>query len=212
MHKQSKVVLGVILILSITLAIILVKGNNQTPSLNIIDNKISQPIEKLSVANLQSTQPAITQELSEETSVITENGGPVIEFKNVEYSMTNNGFYFNGTLYSNNTAVDGLTVKLFCNNKEAVNTLINRNDVTLSDKDGNFEIMSYCEPNEEAYAQIQYDNITFESTHVIIPHGRFSHSAVSVTSSPTGVPEYSTLTIGLAVIAVLFGLVFLRKR
>lgn len=133
---------------------------------------------------------------------------PYVTFSDVTSGRTSQGFTLSGVLNFNGAPIEELNVILFCNDIEKAKVAVN----TL---DGSFSLVSKeCYTNQDAYAQVMYKGEVVQSEHFKVPRGRSTHSSVtaSLTQGPAGVPEFSLLTLGTAVVVVTLGLVFLRKN
>jgi len=141
---------------------------------------------------------------------------PSVAFSDMTSARTSKGFTLSGVLNFNGVPIEELNVVLFCNN-------IEKTKATINVVDGSFSLLSTeCYSNQDAYAEVMYKGQIVQSEHFKVPHGKSSHyvmgdttsGATSITAStnPAGVPEFSLLTMGTAVVLVTLGLVFLRKN
>jgi hypothetical protein len=144
------------------------------------------------------------------TSTGVKAEGSSLAISNLTFT-SNYGWEASGALNFTGAPIEQLTVALYCN---GVKTAEN-----ISGLDGNFVMKSNCVSGQDSYAEVVYNDVAVQSAHVAVPSisgGRHrlivGPAQLQSIQNPTGVPEFSLLGMGAAVIIVTLGLVFLRKN
>lgn len=140
----------------------------------------------------------------------SEPGTGAAQFRDQDYNIDGRHVSFEAVVYDYLRAesIPGLPVVRYCDgNKVATDTVTDENGYFRLDFDecGNFH---------EAWVEVEYNDEKSESNHirVHIPVRTVSGSSGPTSRGPVGAPEFSTITLALAVIAVTLGLAFLRKH
>ena len=148
---------------------------------------------------------------------VNENQSEGIYFKDVEYNLRGSQISLEGTvLNGSNEPVSDVIVTLFCNKKNISNEGI------ATKADGFFFITGECEDGGETWVEVTYDGEVYVSKQFNVPgvqlQDSYSSDSFVIDDSnsqsyiPVGVPEFSTITLALAIIGGTLGFVFLRKN
>jgi len=137
-------------------------------------------------------------------------------FRDFSYSLRGIRITLEGVIYDSKTkdTIPGLPVAVYCNGKS-----ISDEGITTDDH-GFFYITpdGQCTYGDEAWIQVEYNGREYESDHILIPKRIVKRSSSSKKSSgsssdpPIGVPEFSTVTLAIAILGSGLGIAFLRKR
>lgn len=175
---------------------------------------------------VEETEPV--QETTEEVVLIiedsegSEESGIVPGFGGLRAFLQGSQAIIDGEFYdlSSGTGLDA-NVVIMCDGLEL-------SDIEQT-QNGLFSLIAYktCAPGSEAWIIADYEGKEYESKHIMIPRRIFGSygsgykedSSPSLTSmsmggssEPAGVPEFSTITLGMAIIGGCLGLAFLRKH
>jgi hypothetical protein len=140
---------------------------------------------------------------------IPETGKAV--FGSLEYSIVEDKLAMQGSVYDLATedAVATAPLNLYCGG-----AIIGTG---ATDENGGFSLNAYgqCETGIEVWAQVIYKETAYDSEHsTFVQLENYEHKVTHHKAAvpTTGVPEFSTLTLGIAVVVVCLGLAFLRKE
>ena len=118
-----------------------------------------------------------------------------------------------GTVFNNGERAPGATVLVMCNHSGIVSQV----GETITESQGMYYVIientqiPICVAGDEAWILAGYSlDQMFESDHVIVQEDMFVDWADII--GDIGVPEYSTITLGAAVIVGCLGLTYLRRR
>jgi hypothetical protein len=130
-----------------------------------------------------------------------------VTFGNFSYDVVSNGFALSGRVYlePQGTGLEDVSVKLFCNDQHVYSK--------KSGADGWFKVNGNCDVGDDAYLIVNYGGNTYESQHATVNFRYRAHRSIipSVPENPAGVPEFSSLTLTMAVCATALGLIIFRK-
>jgi hypothetical protein len=211
---MNKIGLSIIGILLIVGAIFFFSNNAPQSTLNDVNKDISVNTIETNLAGMDAPDlPTPLDETLEDSagdvSPIVLNPVNALLFKDVIYDSYSEGYALRGQVYTTpESDVKGITIKLFCNGLYQ--------SETLSLTDGTFEVKAPCVPGNEAYVKAEFDGNTYESRHMMLTNGFKHHSVTGVAASTAltaaGVPEFSLMTLGIAMVLTTLGIVYLRKK
>lgn len=125
------------------------------------------------------------------------------------------GYFFD----ENGGPIKGAKVKVYCNHNGNINLISKK----TTDEEGYFRTWTAniaekrrCAEGDEAWVVIHYNKQDFESEHKeveeTIRHDPPHKGPVNYAEFDVAVPEFSTITLAVAIIGGCLGLAFLRKR
>ncbi|MGV8141093.1 MAG: hypothetical protein ACP5NW_01475 [Candidatus Woesearchaeota archaeon] len=205
MRKIVFAVLGILLVVGAFL--VFGKSAPQT-TVSDVTPVINSDVAEANFAAIDDTGLGETSEGSEivEPEVIVEDKN-TLSYKYVLYEAFTGGYALRGQVFATpEDSVEGLTAKLYCNNVYV--------SESTTDSIGFFRVEGACKTGDVAYVQIGYDDESYNSRYLLLTKGVRGGQTPSVASVATSnsVPEFSTMTLGVAIILTTIGLVYLRKN
>ena len=130
-----------------------------------------------------------------------------LSFKDVVYEATSDGFVLRGNIHiTQENDTQNVSLRLLCRNRyNSYETEF------VSGPKGDFEIRNTCKSGDEAYIQATYDGRIYESKHLMLTRGLYPYRNSQITPI-SGVPEFSTTTLGIAVVLTAIGMIYIRKN
>ncbi len=153
--------------------------------------------------------------------VLADNGDNTADpgravFSDISYAMQGNRITLEGYVYDSITKdrIPDLPVAVYCDGR------VISDPYARTDSDGLFDITPdpECTSGDEAWLETEYNGRVYESDHIFLPERENNARNIHISSTHgpsnpvSGVPEFSTPTLVIAVIAVTLGIAFLRKH
>jgi hypothetical protein len=206
MSKIGLTILGILLIVGAVFVF-----SNNAPKSTVNDVKPVVSASEASFASPDVSTPDVTPEGPADTPEPVLTSVNTLSFKDVIYDSFSGGFALRGQIYATPEGdVKDVTIKLYCNGVYQAEA--------LSLTDGTFEVKGPCVSGNEAYVTASYDGNTYESKHMMLTKGFRRHSSSvsgtvgAVVAVDSSVPEFSTMTLGVAIVLTTIGLIYLRKN
>jgi hypothetical protein len=146
-----------------------------------------------------------------ETLAPLETAPGTVSFEDIGYAVLNSHLLMEGTANDRTTKspIADAPVTVYCSGTKIGGTATGAAGAFSALTEGS------CESGDQVWATIEYNGVTYESEHVTFI--QFDDSVQSArhrtaTVAPSGVPEFSTSTLAVAVIVGCLGLAFLRKE
>ncbi len=131
------------------------------------------------------------------------------QFRDEKYSVDGDHISFEAVVYDyvKSEPLSGLAITRYCDGDDVATDVV-------TDDDGYFSLdFDDCGSISEAWVEVEYNDEITESQHIHLHYPiRLASGPSGVVSHPLGAPEFSTLTLAIAVIAVTLGIAFLRKQ
>lgn len=160
----------------------------------------------------QTLEPLPVDEIYEDSDEVFELSGPAGDavFHGMGHWVGDKIVNIEATVKNSatGTGLGSLPVEIFCDGKAV--------GFGITDIDGYFSLSSECRSVDsvtEMWAEVFYNDNTYESDHIWIPAKSISSGGkVKSLAQPAGVPEFSTITLAIAVIGGALGMAVMRKR
>lgn len=122
-----------------------------------------------------------------------------------------------GVIYDASTGdpiEDKVLVRVLCDHETSINTI----DELYTDDDGTYWTWTLnifdsekCIVGDTAWVEVEYQGSTYEGEKSTVEQKADDHD-IAIANAYVGVPEFSTYTLGLAVVFGCLGLVLMRRR
>jgi len=201
------------------LIVVALLGHQESPDSDVLATSV-EPVVELTV---EEPVPEIQKE---EVEVIEED--IVIEyplFRNIQYSLKGKSLEIEGDVITayGQEPVQEQDIKVFCNG-----ALVSDDEQTSTSGHFDDESEGDCKPGQDAWVSVLFNDKWYDSDKYPIakeaqsgsgsssssgPSGKTHSSNLSeVVTSPTGVPEFSTSTLAIAIVLGCMGIAVLRKH
>jgi hypothetical protein len=196
-------------IISILLLAVLFSGCTILPTgYSVVELKDTQSIESEG-SELLGYNPVEFEEQN-----ITEDKLLVPEFRDVDFSYLGTKIIIEGYLYADDEPLNDIAVEIFCDNEKVAEAKTDALGKAY------FPVSKECDAGDKAWLEITYDGKSYKSDKMIIPDlfegdgdvsgDEKSFSVQSFGTASHEIPEFSTITAGIALVGA--AAYYFRKR